>query len=230
MTREFVSVKGLNVSYSGNAPVLENVFFTAKKGEFTSIVGKSGVGKTTLFNSICGLNNYDGEIKRPEKIALVFQNYSLYPWMTVEENIAFGLGNKSENKIMEIAEKTGLAGMENRYPKQLSGGQQQRVAIARAMASKPDLLLLDEPFANLDSFTRLKMQEWLNELAHENKTTTILVTHDVDEALLLSDRVIVLKDKTLQNEFIVPFVKPRRNEIRYEPEFQELKKGIIKSI
>src|SRR3989344_5464305 len=126
MTNEFFSVKGLNVGFSGNEPVLKNVFLNAKKGEFTTIVGKSGAGKTTLFNSICGLNKYEGEIRRPEKISLVFQNYSLYPWMTVGENIAFGLQNNDGNEIRKIAEKTGLKGMENRCPKQLSGGQQQR--------------------------------------------------------------------------------------------------------
>ena len=104
------------------------------------------------------------------------------------------------------------------------------MAIARALATKPELLLLDEPFASLDSYTKIKMQDWLNEIANENKTTTILVTHDVDEALLLSDRVMVLKDKALQKEFTVPFTKPRGNDIRYEPLFQELKKEIISSI
>lgn len=228
MSKHIVLVRGLSVNFS--EPVLENVFLNMRKGEFISIVGKSGTGKTTLLNSLSGLNIYEGEIRRPEKVALVSQNYSLFPWMTVEENIAFGLQRSDEKAIRHILRKSGLIGREKYYPKQLSGGQQQRVAIARAIALEPELLLLDEPFANLDSYTRMEMQEWLNELAKENETTTILVTHDVDEAILLSDRVVVLRDKTLQNEFIVPFIRPRNNEIRYSENFQQLKKEIIKTV
>ncbi len=228
MAKEHVSVKGLKVNYGET--ILENVFLKARKGEFVSIVGKSGEGKTTLLNALAGLADFEGAIRKPEKTAFVFQNYSLFPWMTVKENIAFGASNNNEDTILELVKKIGLEGKENFYPKQLSGGQQQRVAIARALASEPDLILLDEPFASLDTFTRMHMQEWLKEMKKESNATTILVTHDVDEAMLLSDRVLVLKDKTLQNEFTIPFTKPRANEIRFEPEFQELKKEIIKSI
>ncbi|VVB99570.1 Trehalose/maltose import ATP-binding protein MalK [uncultured archaeon] len=228
MAKEHVSVKGLAVEF--NERVLEDVFLQMRKGEFVSIVGKSGSGKTTFLNALAGLVPVKGEIRRPKQLAMVFQNYSLFPWMNIKENIAFGLKENDEKKAQEIIEKIGLCGKEYFYPKQLSGGQQQRVAIGRAIAAKPELILLDEPFANLDSFSRMQMQDWLNGIANESKTTTILVTHDVDEAILLSDRVFVLKDKSLQQEFTIPFTKPRKNEIRYDQLFQELKKEIIKSI
>ena len=211
VTRSHVSVKGLGVKLGQQ--IIEGIFMEMKKGEFASIVGKSGTGKTTFLNALSGLVKSEGQIRKPEKMALVFQNYSLFPWMSVGENIGFGLEKHDGKKIGEIISKIGLEGKENHYPYQLSGGQQQRVAIARALASEPELLLLDEPFASLDSYTRLKMQEWLNEMTNENNATTILVTHDVDEAILLSDRVLVLKDKTVKGVFTVPFTRPRESGI-----------------
>ena len=183
-----------------------------------------------MLNALAGLVKFEGRIRKPEKTTMVFQNYSLFPWMNAEENIAFGLEKKDNAKIAELIEKTGLVGREQYLPKQLSGGQQQRVAIARALASNPDLILLDEPFASLDSYTRMQMQGWLKDIISGNGTTIILVTHDVDEAILLSDRVLLLRDKTLHQEFAVPFTKPRDNEIRYKPMFQRLKKEIIKAL
>ena len=226
--REYVSINGLSVKMREH--ILKDVFLNVRKGEFVSIVGKSGAGKTTLLNALAGLVKFEGRIRKPEKTTMVFQNYSLFPWMNAEENIAFGLEKQDNEKIAELIEKTGLAGKEQYLPKQLSGGQQQRVAIARALASNPDLILLDEPFASLDSYTRMQMQGWLKDIISGNGTTIILVTHDVDEAILLSDRVLLLRDKTLHQEFAVPFTKPRDNEIRYKPMFQRLKKEIIKAL
>ena len=228
MTNEHVLISGLKVNFGEK--ILDNIFLKVKKGEFVSIIGKSGEGKTTLLNALAGLVNFEGKIRKPAKVAVVFQNYSLFPWMTVNENISFGLKEEDKTKVLELIHKIGLKGKENFYPKQLSGGQQQRVAIARALASNASLILLDEPFASLDSYTRIHMQNWLNNLHINHNTTTILVTHDVDEAILLSDRVLLLKNKTFQQEFTIPFTKPRENNIRYEPTFQELKKEMIKAL
>ena len=131
--------------------------------------------------------------------------------MTAEQNISFGLEKNHCGKVSEIIEMVGLKGKEKNYPNQLSGGQQQRVAIGRALIGKPELLLMDEPFASLDSYTRLSMQQWLNSIVQKNKTTTILVTHDIEEAILLSDRILALKNKTIEQEFIIPFTRPRNN-------------------
>ncbi|MCR4369045.1 MAG: ABC transporter ATP-binding protein [archaeon] len=224
MTMEHVSVKGLSVKYG--KPILKNIFLKARKGEFVSIVGKSGEGKTTLLNALAGLVDFDGEIRKPKRTAFVFQNNALFPWMNAQENIAFGMGKYSEAEAIEIMQKIGLSGKETSYPHQLSGGQQQRIAIGRAMASKPNLLLLDEPFAGLDSYTRLEMQEWINTIMQKNNITTLLVTHDIDEAILLSERVLLMKNKRIENEFNVPFTRPRNPEIRYTQQFQQLKKEI----
>ena len=224
MANPYVCAKALGVKFDSD--ILRNLFFDVKKGEFVSIVGKSGVGKSTLLNALAGLVDFEGFVKKPEKVSFVFQDNSLFPWMNVEDNIAFALDKKDSKIIEKIIEVTGLNGKENNFPHELSGGQQQRVSIGRALAFNPDLLLLDEPFASLDSFTRSSMQDWINATLFKNKTTTILVTHDIDEAILLSDRILVLKNQRLENEFVVPFNKPRNSEIRYTNQFQELKKEI----
>ena len=224
MSNKYVSASALSVNYEDE--ILKDVFLDVKKGEFVSIVGKSGIGKTTLLNAFAELIDFNGKINKPDKVSYVFQNNSLFPWMNVKENLAFVLDNKDEKTINKIIEVIGLKGKEKHFPHQLSGGQQQRVSIGRALAYKPDLILLDEPFASLDSYTRLSMQEWINKTLYKNKTTTILVTHDIDEAILLSDRILVLKNKNIEHEFIVPFNKPRDTEIRYSSQFQELKKEI----
>ncbi|MBU0635750.1 ABC transporter ATP-binding protein [Candidatus Micrarchaeota archaeon] len=224
MANTYLSIKGLRIKYSET--VLHNVFLDMKKGEFIAIVGKSGVGKTSLLNVLAELIRFEGTIKKPNKIGFVFQNNSLFPWMTVEENISFGLDKKNSKSIQQIIDIAGLKGKEKQYPHKLSGGQQQRVSIGRSLATKPDLLLLDEPFASLDGYTRLAMQEWINDTLDKHKITTILVTHDIDEAILLSDKILVMKNKSLENEFMVPFTRPRSTEIRYLSQFQELKKLI----
>jgi sulfonate transport system ATP-binding protein len=227
MGNKLVSVKGLEVKYKED--VLKGIFFEIGKGEFVSIIGKSGIGKTTLLNAIAGLTPHAGEIHAPPKIAFVFQHDSLFPWMTVRENILFGNEKLTIEEMESVLVSIGLQGKEDAYPSQLSGGQQQRVAIARALSAKPDLLLLDEPFSSLDTFTKLQLQEWLQGLLQKNKTTTLLVTHDVEEAILLSDRVMALKNKTLEHEFTIPMLRPRNNNLRYEESFQQLKKKIIET-
>ncbi|MGC8714859.1 MAG: nitrate ABC transporter ATP-binding protein, partial [Leptodesmis sp.] len=192
---EYVALKGINLDI--------------KKGEFISLIGHSGCGKSTLLNMIAGLDLptggvvlLDGEnIKRPgpDKM-VVFQNYSLLPWMSVRENIALavdevmgGLPKAERDQIVQHhIDMVGLQPHADKPPGMLSGGQKQRVAIARALAIRPKLLLLDEPFGALDALTRGNLQEQLMQICEENQVTAVMVTHDVDEAVLLSDRIVML--------------------------------------
>jgi len=230
MRANSVEIEHLGVSY-GEHLVLENASLEVKKGEFLAIVGKSGTGKTTLLNAIAGFVNYSGSIWAPRKIGFLFQTYSLFPWLSVKGNISVGASSKNKKKhFARIIKTIGLAGKENAYPSQLSGGQQQRVAFARALATEPELLLLDEPFGSLDYYTKISMQEWLNSILALEKTTVILVTHDIDEAIFLSDRIIVTKNRSFTEEINVPFKRPRNQEIKYSKEFQILKKEILKAV
>ena len=181
-----------------------------EKGQFISFVGPSGCGKTTLLRIISGLENcYDGDvfldgkkIQKPEsEVGLVFQQYALFPWRTMCKNIEIGLEimgmRKSERRAiaMEYIRLFGMEGFEDRYPCQLSGGMQQRVAIARTLIMNPKVVLMDEPFGSLDSQTRNDMQEFLIELRQQRNDTVLFVTHNVDEAVFLSDRIIVLSKR-----------------------------------
>lgn len=195
-------------------PVLSHISFSVEKGEIISILGPSGSGKSTLLRLIAGLEiptagtfQLDGKqlfsdhlYVQPEKrgIGMVFQDYALFPHMTVEENIAFGLSKmrRSEKKerVKEVLELVELAGFEKRYPHQLSGGQQQRIALARAIAPQPALILLDEPFSNLDTELLVKIREDLRRILKKANTTAIFVTHNQNDAHALADRIVKLKD------------------------------------
>ncbi|MET0410778.1 MAG: ABC transporter ATP-binding protein [Polyangiaceae bacterium] len=189
-------------------PVLEGLSLTIQPGEFLSVVGVSGCGKSTLLRLLIGLDDeYEGEIKvggtRVQGTSLdrgiVFQEHRLFPWLTVRENVGLALENsdwsEAEKKktIQEHIELVGLAGYEGAYPNQLSGGMAQRAAIARGLVNRPGILLLDEPFGALDALTRTNLQDELQRIWQAEKITMILVTHDVEEAVLLGDRVVVLQ-------------------------------------
>ncbi|MPM11738.1 Aliphatic sulfonates import ATP-binding protein SsuB [bioreactor metagenome] len=206
-----LGIKGLYRSYEDDTDgdvvdALENIDLSIKRGEFISIIGASGCGKTTLLRLIAGLDYpqqgqilLNGEqINQPDpKRGYVFQQGSLFPWLTVEQNIAAGLKarhvyRESKDRVPYYIKLTGLEGFEKAYPHQISGGMAQRVAIARALINDPEVLLLDEPMGALDSFTRADIQEKLLELQRKSGTTMILVTHDVEEAIYLSDRVVIM--------------------------------------
>lgn len=185
---------------------LSNIDLTVRRGEFLSIIGASGCGKTTLLRLIAGLDRPQAgalllngtPISAPDpQRGYVFQQGSLFPWLTIQENIAAGLKarrvyRQQKDRVPYFIDLIGLTGFEDAYPHQISGGMAQRVAIARALINDPEVLLLDEPMGALDSFTRADIQDKLLELKKENDTTMILVTHDVDEAIYLSDRIVIM--------------------------------------
>ncbi|MGO3610772.1 MAG: ABC transporter ATP-binding protein [Enterococcus sp.] len=204
-----LSVNNLYVNY-GKKEILTDLSFDVAEGETVALFGPSGVGKTSLLKILAGIQKSDrGTITfsdsfSQEETILVFQDFWLFPHMTVTENIAFGLKARKlsraiiQEKLQKIITVFDLKGLENQFPDQLSGGQQQRVALARAIVLEPKLLLLDEPFANLDSQLKLTMRSYLQRLQQEYRFSVILVTHDRDEAFHLADRMILLLDGAIQ--------------------------------
>ncbi|KAA8735384.1 ABC transporter ATP-binding protein [Acinetobacter qingfengensis] len=222
--------------------VIENFNLTIKEGEFVAIVGSSGCGKSTLLRLLAGLDNdFSGEIKvdgQPiagvgHDRAVVFQEHRLFPWLTVEQNIELGLINEkisTQDKTQRIEKAIaliGLNGFEKAYPHQLSGGMSQRVAIARSLVSQPRIFLLDEPFGALDALTRYQMQNELLRIQAQERITTIFITHDVEEAVTLADRVVILKPKPGRIEQIIAIDLPRpRNRSSFE--LHQLKEQVFK--
>jgi sulfonate transport system ATP-binding protein len=224
---------------SGTFHALTDVNLQVESGEFVSIVGASGCGKSTLLRIIVGLDSAsagdiflgDGPIRTAGvDRGMVFQEARLLPWMTVWENIAFGCRNKTpaakkKSLVEEHLELVGLKGFEKAYPHQLSGGMQQRVSIARALVNRPKVLLLDEPFGALDAMTRITMQQEILRIWEAEKTTMILVTHDIDEAIFLGDRVVVMSSRpgTIINTVPVQLPRPRD---RSDYDFVQIRKKI----
>lgn len=211
----FIDIKNMNFSYSNSpANAVEDFTLTINKGEVISILGRSGSGKSTILRLIAGLEMPNGgsftlgdktmfnnhTFVQPEKrgIGMVFQDYALFPHMNVEENVLFGLPKMSRKdklkRVKEVLELVELEDYEKRYPHQLSGGQQQRVALARAIAPQPELILLDEPFSNLDTELLVKIREDLRRILKKANTTAIFVTHNQNDAHVLADRIVKIKD------------------------------------
>jgi ABC-type nitrate/sulfonate/bicarbonate transport system ATPase subunit len=222
--------------------VLENINLAVADGEFVCLLGPSGCGKSTLLNTMAGfLSPTSGEVRADNEIVqgpdprriFVFQERGVFPWLTVEGNIAFGLANltreERERRIAHYVQMVGLQGFEKAYPSELSGGMKQRLEVARALAVNPDLLLLDEPFGALDSITRLTMRHELLRIWQAERKTIVFVTHDIDEAVQLADRVVVMSARPGTIQQIVTIDIPHPRDIS-SARYLELRDGIFAQI
>jgi ABC-type nitrate/sulfonate/bicarbonate transport system ATPase subunit len=223
-------------------PVLENINLAVADGEFVCLLGPSGCGKSTLLNTMAGfLSPTSGEVRVDNQIVqgpdprriFVFQERGVFPWLTVEGNIAFGLANltreEREGRIAHYVQMVGLQGFEKAYPSELSGGMKQRLEVARALAVNPDMLLLDEPFGALDSITRLTMRQELLRIWQTERKTIVFVTHDIDEAVQLADRVVVMSARPASIQQIVTIDIPHPRDIS-SARYLELRDGIFAQI
>ncbi|HCL85620.1 MAG TPA: sulfonate ABC transporter ATP-binding protein [Comamonadaceae bacterium] len=223
------------------------VDFHVRDNDFVTILGPSGCGKSTLLRIVAGLDEptagrvlLDGvPVQGPgADRGMVFQSYTLFPWLTVEQNIRFGLRERGVSTAQQkersdyFLAKVGLAGFAQHYPKQLSGGMQQRTAIARALANDPKILLMDEPFGALDNQTRVQMQELLLSIWEAQRKTVMFVTHDIDEAIFMANRVAVFSARPgrIKTELAVPLPHPRHYTVKTAPEFMELKARLTEEI
>lgn len=234
-------INGLSKTFEQKAgPVLalSDIHLHIQQGQFISIVGGSGCGKSTLLRIIAGFEtDYVGEVLLHEKPihkpgldrGMVFQEHRLLPWLTVEQNISLGLNGMAPDEVQRRIDEhlvlVGLDGFAKAYPSQLSGGMSQRVAIARALVNQPEILLLDEPFGALDALTRIQMQIEVLRIWQAEKTTMILVTHDIDEAIFLGDQVVVMSSRPGTIRKILPVDLPRPRD-RSSPEFIALRREI----
>jgi len=249
-----LELSDVSLSYGegdGSVEVLQDVNLKVKQGEFVAIVGFSGAGKTTLISLLAGLTqgNKGGVLFRNTElcetnsdIGVVFQSYSLMPWLSVEANIALATDQKCESlsvkdrkaRVDYYIDMVGLSHAKDRKPSELSGGMRQRVALARALSLKPDVLLLDEPLSALDALTRSRLQDELASICEKENCTIVLITNDVDEAILLADRVIPMTPApaaTLAEEFVVDFTRPRsRSAMNSDDKFISLRASIIKAL
>ena len=226
---------------------LDDVSISLAENEFVTLVGTSGCGKSTLLSIAAGLQDasagevlVDGQpVSGPGRDrGVVFQSYTLFPWLSALENVEFALrgetlsSDERREQAMEHLKLVGLEDFANRHPNQLSGGMQQRVAIARALSYRPEILLMDEPFGALDALTRQLMQELLTKIWEQHKLTVLFVTHDVEEAVYISDRVLVMTNRPgrIKKEVKVDLPRPRSYEMVGSPEFGELYAEVLESI
>lgn len=240
-----LSIKGVTKRFrrEGEEDViaLNGVNLNIKAGSFVSLIGPSGCGKSTLLRLIAGLSDADeGELQLDGKKivgtsyerGLVFQNPTLFPWLNIQDNVAFGLKvrhihRQNKSLVKEYIKLVGLEGFEKSYPHQLSGGMCQRASLARSLVGKPKVLLLDEPLGALDAFTRMNMQDELLRIWKEENMTMIMVTHDVDEAIYLSDKVIVMSPRPAKIEQVID-IEMGRPRARSNPDFLQYRSKILK--
>jgi ABC-type nitrate/sulfonate/bicarbonate transport system ATPase subunit len=241
MSDKQIIVEGITKRF-GALPVVEGVGFDVRDGEFVAIVGPSGCGKSTLLNIIAGFERPDrgtvtiDGVRRtgPSRNGIMIsQHGSVFPWLTVQENLMFGLRGTSQADNTELADRyiamVGLAGFETAYPHELSGGMLKRVELARALVVKPEILYMDEPFSALDALMSLRMQNELRRILDEERHTVLLITHDVEEAIFLADRVLVLSPRptAIQATFHVDLPHPRKLS---SPQAQSLREAILKEL
>lgn len=210
--------------------MLDELDLSIPHGQFVALLGRSGSGKSTLLRALAGLD-YDvhgaGELRVPEKTSVVFQDSRLLPWQRVLPNVLYGQPRSAKAAGLKVLAEVGLAGRERAWPNELSGGEQQRVSLARSLVGEPDLLLADEPFGALDALTRIKMHELLRELIRRHRPTVLLVTHDVDEAIALADRVLVIDGGRIAVDEPVALPAERDPSL---PEFQRIRRTLLASL
>ncbi len=251
MTSQLV-IEGVTQQFparGAGAPVLalDGIDLEVPSGEFVSLLGPSGCGKSTLLNIIAGFQHptrgrvlHEGaEVTRPDRRrTVVFQDYALFPWKTVQQNIEFGLkaqglpAARRRAVAREFITLVRLTGFEDRYPHEISGGMKQRAAIARALAPNPDILLMDEPFGALDAQTRVLLQEEVARISAETKKTVVFVTHSIEEAVFLGDRVVVMSARPgrIRSSFPVALDRPRTPAVRRDPTFVSLVEDLWESL
>lgn len=239
-----IVIKGIQKGFSsgkGFNQVVDGIDLTVADGEFIAIVGPSGCGKSTLMKMVAGFDLPDkgsitinGQVRKgPDANGiLISQHGSVFPWLTVQQNLMFGLNDDSMDKVAvanHYAELVGLKGFENHYPSELSGGMLKRTEIARALAVKPEILYMDEPFSALDALMNLRIRTELRRILEKEKHTVILITHDVEEAVHLADRVVVLSPRPtqIQKIFAVPHAHPRKLS---DPELVTLRDDILREL
>ncbi|MFE9767537.1 ABC transporter ATP-binding protein [Streptomyces sp. NPDC005808] len=205
-----VEIRGLSRAFDGN-PVLHDLDLDIREGEFVALLGHSGCGKSTLLRILAGLDDeIGGEVTVPARRSAAFQSPRLLPWLKVWRNVVLGLPGRPDRTLADKAlDEVGIAERATVWPKTLSGGQAQRVSLARALVREPELLLLDEPFGALDALTRGKVQQLVGELWQRHGCAILLVTHDVEEALLLADRVLVMDEGHIAHDVTVDLPRPR---------------------
>ncbi|MEU6663395.1 ABC transporter ATP-binding protein [Streptomyces sp. NPDC046821] len=223
-----VHVEGLVRSFGGRA-VIDRLDLDIRPGEFVALLGRSGCGKSTLLRVLAGLDrDIDGTVLVPRRKAVAFQAPRLMPWKRVWRNVLLGLAGKPERAVAERAlEEVGLGHRANAWPKTLSGGEAQRASLARALVREPDLLLLDEPFGALDALTRIKAQRLVDELWQRRGCAVLLVTHDVEEAVLLADRVLVMDQGVIAYETEIDLERPRGIS---DPRFAEIRAELLRRL
>ncbi|MDR3571845.1 MAG: ABC transporter ATP-binding protein [Candidatus Pacebacteria bacterium] len=216
-------------------PALKDISFSIAQGEFVCLIGASGCGKTTVLKLIAGLEKEtSGTLRKPQHVAMAFQLGALFPWLTVFENVALGLRQKGvgESELQRTVEKNlramNMHAFEQKYPADLSGGQRQRVGIARALAVDPEVLLLDEPFSALDPKTTAELHDDIIAIWHETKKTIVMVSHVIEEAVSLADRVILMKDGEVGSIFPVDLPYPRRESDNFHREVMRIRREFFK--